>query len=84
MTETDEVNLPASASSVGPKAIGLGAQVTCDQPEPAELGFSLLAFGAVAGVSVPVEYASTGITFCDFLQRLGQRLLFAYVSPVFR
>ena len=37
------------------------APVTCDQPEPADLGVGLLAFGAVAHVSVPVEDASTGI-----------------------
>ena len=54
--------------------------MTCDQPEPDELGFGLLAFGAVASVSVPVENASAGITLGDFLHGLAQRLLFAYVG----
>ena len=59
------------------------ALVTCDQPEPAELGFGLLAFGAVAGVSVPVERASAGITLGYLLQRLAQRLAFLNFRPIF-
>ena len=59
------------------------APVTCNQPEPADLGIGLLAFGAVACVSVPVEDASAGITLGDFLHRLGKRLPLLDSGPVF-
>ena len=59
------------------------APVTCNQPEPADLGIGLLAFGAVAGMSVPVEDASTGIALGDFFRRLGKRLPLLDSGPVF-
>ena len=63
--------------------LGDKAPVTCNQPEPAELGFGLLALGTVACVSVPVDYASAGITLGDFFQGFAQRLLLTNVRPVF-
>ena len=47
------------------------APVTRDQPEPAELRFGLLAFGAVARVSVPVEHVSKAKKATGPITRFG-------------